>query len=631
MQQQKNEKSKTEWWLAEREAWAPAEDISVSDWAARYRVLPKQSAIPGPWRNSLTPYAAGVMDAFRDPYIEQITIMASVQSTKTESAYNMLGFAICQDPAPALIIMPTAKTLKKVNKRLRSMLLVSPELAAHTTGDPDDLRYEVLQLDRMEIYFGTAGSEADLQFVEARYLLADEIDLYPPGALKMAVDRLTTYWNRKVVVMSRPTTPDGQINREYGRSDRRKYHVPCPACGWHQVLWFKQVKHRGEKLGEWPADLRNPEYIKEQRVARYECEHCQAEIDDRDKPAMLAGGKWVPEGHDFDPATGELAPLPAVSHAGFWWNVLYSPFKNFSEVAAEFFDCRGDREKLRNFTTQWLAEPWKEVINVRPASALLSLRTARPALVVPAGTVALTAGIDTQKAGFWCVIRAWKLEPPESHLVRYGFLESLADLERWLFEDVYTTEDGIALPVWRAGMDTGGGEGEAGEATMTEQVYGWLRARGRGRVFGVKGASRRLAGGKKMQMSIIDRMPSGRALPGGIRLWLLDTDLLKDAIWSRIESGQFFLHAGAGEDYARHLAAEAKERDARGRTAWVVQGARANHLLDCEVYAAAMADPECWGGLLVLPRQPGPGAGDQGAGEGEVNPFTGRGRGEWLR
>jgi phage terminase large subunit GpA-like protein len=207
----------------------------------------------------------------------------------------------------------------------------------------------------------------------------------------------------------------------------------------------------------------------------------------------------------------------------------------------------------------------------------------------------------------------------------------LADLERWLFEDVYTTEDGAALPVWRAGMDTGGGEGEAGEATMTEQVYGWLRARGRGRVFGIKGASRRLAGGKKMLMSLIDRMPSGRALPGGIRLWLLDTDLLKDAIWSRIESGQFFLHAGAGEDYARHLAAEAKERDARGRTAWVVQGARANHLLDCEVYAAAMADPECWGGLLVLPRQPGPGAGDQGAGEGEVNPFTGRGRGEWLR
>ena len=85
-------------------------------------MLPKASAIPGLWNNRLGPYAAGVMDAFNDPWVERITIMAAVQSMKTESVYNMLGWAICQDPAPALIVMPTLNTMKRVNRRIRKML-----------------------------------------------------------------------------------------------------------------------------------------------------------------------------------------------------------------------------------------------------------------------------------------------------------------------------------------------------------------------------------------------------------------------------------------------------------------------------------------------------------------------------
>lgn len=613
---------------AERGAWAPPEDITVSRWAERFRVLPKQSAIPGPWRNALTPYAQGVMDAFNDPWVEQITIMAAVQSTKTESAYNMLGWLICQDPAPVLVIMPTQKTLKKVNRRLRTMLLVSPELNKHMTSDPDDIRYDLFQLDRMEIYFGTAGSEADLQFVEAKILLADEIDLYPAGALKMAMDRLTTYWNRKVIVLSRPTTPEGEVNREYLRSDRRKYWVPCPYCGWFQVLSFKQVKHGGEKRGEWPENKRGPEYIKGQRAARYECLNCQAEIDDGDKAQMLARGVWVPEGQPLDQATGETSAPPPTAHVGFWWNVLYSPFKNFSEVAAEFFEAKGEREKLRNFTTQWLAEPWQEVDLIRPAAALLALCTERAPLVVPAGTQALTAGIDTQRLGFYCVIRAWRLEPPESHLIRYGYLGSWEELERWLFGEVYASEDGQLYRVSRAGIDTGGTGGYAGAASMTEQVYQWLRRQGRNVVFGIKGSSRALAGGRKMMESIIDKLPSGKPFIGGLRLWLLDTGAFKDAIWSRIDAGQFQLHSQTGADYAAHLSSEIRVVDVRGRTTWTVQGSQPNHLLDCEVYAAAMADAECWGGVAAMPR-PASRARD-GAEAERVNPFTGKRPGEWL-
>jgi phage terminase large subunit GpA-like protein len=191
----------------------------------------------------------------------------------------------------------------------------------------------------------------------------------------------------------------------------------------------------------------------------------------------------------------------------------------------------------------------------------------------------------------------------------------------------------MAYPVWRAGIDIAGGETEPGEHTITEQVYEWLRLSGQGRVFGVKGSPRPLPGGKKMSLSVIDKMPGskGRPIPGGVRLWHLNTVMLKDAIWARIESKRFWLHAEAEETYASHLTAEAKERDKYGRHIWVIQGRRANHLLDCEVYAAAMADPECWGGVLVLPRPGPPKPAAPVDREDEVNPFTGEPTGRWLK
>jgi phage terminase large subunit GpA-like protein len=628
------------WFPTERAAWRPPEDITVSEWAERHRVLPKQSAIPGPWSNRLVPYAVGVMDAFIDPAVERITIMASVQSAKTESAYNMLGYAISQDPAPALVVMPTDKTLKRVNKRLQDMIIGSPELSQYLTGDPDDLQKRLIMLQRMEIHFATAGSKSDLANVEARYILLDEPDRYPSetgdegSPMEMAEARATTYWNRKIIQPCTPTVPEAYVNIEYERSDKRQFYVPCPYCGGYQVLVFKQVKHLGEPRGQWPPDRRAPDYIKRERVARYECLHCQAEIDDRDKPAMLALGKWVPAGHPIA-LDGAMPPIPPTSHVGFHWNALYSPFRNFSEVAAQFWATRKDREKFKTFVNLWLAEPWKEIIKERPASRVMELCTNRPALVVPEGTLALTAGIDNQKFGFWVVIRAWVFTPGgsiDSHLVRYGYVGSFGELETWLFEDVYREEGGgLTYPVWRSAIDTGGSQGEAGEATMTEQVYDWLRRVARGRVFGVKGAARSLVGGKKMSFSLIDKFPSGKPIPGGIRLWHLDTGQFKDDIWSRVETGRFHLHTGVGMDYAAQLASEAKERDQRGREVWKLRAGFAdNHLLDCEVYAAAMADPECWGGVLVLPRvgsaeQVGP-AEDPGG----INPLTGRPRGDFL-
>ena len=81
------------------------------------------SAEPGQWRNSRTPYLRGIMNAFSDPLIEEITVMASTQIGKTEGMYNMLGYAIDQDAGPALLVLPRKEDAKSISyNRVKPML-----------------------------------------------------------------------------------------------------------------------------------------------------------------------------------------------------------------------------------------------------------------------------------------------------------------------------------------------------------------------------------------------------------------------------------------------------------------------------------------------------------------------------
>jgi phage terminase large subunit GpA-like protein len=632
------------WTKRELEAWLPPDNSLVSDFAAQDRYLVSDfSAFQGQWEHRAY-YAIEPMDAFIDPILEELTLMAAAQSVKTEIVHNQLGYAIKNDPAPALLVMPSLKSTKIVNERIKQMILASPALIKHLTGKEDDLSLNKIKLDNMSIYFATAGSDADLRNVFARYIILDEQDGYPASTEKgkqgspigQAKARAITVWNRKFLNLSTPTLESGNINKSYQKSDMRRYWMPCPHCLGYQILTFWRLKHVGCRLGEWPKDARDEDYIISNSVSRYECIHCGREIEHRYKSWMDQMGTWVPEckiseraercvdclQRDVKPEGPSASYCPKITrdgsvaiprlrsrHRGYQWSAMISPFVTWDTMAAEFFKSKDDPETYKDFVQLYLGEIWREATIKREADEILELRTERPALNVPPGTIALTSGVDNQKHGKWVVIRAWIRDGRaiESHLIRHGFVETWDELDQWIFEYVYTIEDsGIVLPIWRGGIDIGGSDtDDFSDETMTEEVYDWLRRKGRGVMFGVKGMSRQIGGGKKMRSSIIDRMPSrkgkiGKPIPGGLKLWLLDTALIKNAIWSRIESGKFHLHADADSTYAKHMTAERKEKTSQGKTIWIAKGRHANHLFDAEVYAAAMADPECDGGVMVL-------------------------------
>mgnify|MGYP000093281908 CR=1 FL=1 len=94
-------------------------------------VLPDTNAIPGPFRNSVTPYLAEIMDAFSNEDVERIVFVKPTQVGGTTALENMLASAIDQDPAPTMIVYPSKELAERtVEAKLEPMIRQCKPLAA---------------------------------------------------------------------------------------------------------------------------------------------------------------------------------------------------------------------------------------------------------------------------------------------------------------------------------------------------------------------------------------------------------------------------------------------------------------------------------------------------------------------
>ena len=112
------------------ETLRPPDDITVSQWAERSRILDDRSShMPGPWRNDMTPYLTGIMDEFTNWETEKIVFCKPTQVGGTEALNNMLGYVVAQDAAPTLIVYPTDELAEFTSdNRIRPMIQACPEL-----------------------------------------------------------------------------------------------------------------------------------------------------------------------------------------------------------------------------------------------------------------------------------------------------------------------------------------------------------------------------------------------------------------------------------------------------------------------------------------------------------------------
>lgn len=528
------------------------------------------------------------MDAFTDPFVEEITVMAASQVGKTEGMFNMLGYIVDQDPGPTLVVLPRESDAKSVSyNRVLPMIRGSRCLSKHLPKFLDDITKLEYHLDRMILFFAGSNSPADLASRPIRYLFLDEIDKYPKFSgreadpIKLASERQKTFWNKKTVKVSTPTTRDGYIYREYERSDQRKYYVPCPHCGGYQVLVFAQVK--------WPKNERSAELIKNERLAWYECCHCGQRIEDYQKNKMLLGGRWVPYGAEIDEAGNISGEYVKSKHRGFWINSLYSPWLTWGDIAAEFLKSKDYIELLMNFVNSWLAEVWEEKVEETTVDKVRSLSCDYDEGVVPEDVIVLTAGVDVQKDHFYYVVRGWGYYE-ESWLIRAGRVDYWEDIVDVLFKTEYRRISSMeTLPVYLSCIDSG---------YRTDEVYAFCR-KWRDKTKAVKGQED-ISGGRFYRASKIDiNSRTGSVIPGGLVLWNININQYKDKINRLVTSRdpkKWHIFRNPSDEYLSQFTAEHKvlvrnRNTGKAKELWQKKKeAIANHYLDAEVYAVAAAD-----------------------------------------
>ena len=605
----------------ERKVFRKHKKIPVSIWCERYRHV-TMSILPGKWKNSVTPYLAGIMDASFFLSVQTIIVCKAPQVGGTESVLNCIGYAIDRDPGPVLCIYPDELTARENNQdRIQPMIRTSPRLRGYMTGLDDDSSLLKISLQHMPIYMAWARSAARLANKPIRYVIFDETDKYPDTAGKRETDpislgeaRTITYrHNCKKWKISTPTTEAGNIWKALTTEAQVifDFWVKCPACGGLQKMTFGQIKwaHKTEPGADGKLHSEDPETIEAEKLAWYECPHCLAQWNDYDRDLAVRHGRWRDRFTETDIA--EYLRVHKPVKIGFHLPSWLSPFVSLSSPAAAFLRGLTDMNKFKDFHNKHLAEPWKFTVISKNTEQILAARCALPAQTVPEAAVALTVGVDVQMHGFWFVVRAWSADMT-SWLIHYGFLAVWEEVERLIFDSAYPVGDtGRVLKPFRAAVDTGGGK-KYEEMTMTEETYFWLiKNRGRGgcALWGTKGASYAMPGMLSVGSGIVST-PAGKKLPEALRILSVDTGKAKDQFHFRLQlatkddtrdlPGAAFLHADTGADYVAQILAEEKQINERGGEEWINVHQRANHIFDAEILAAACVEMEFPGGGLRL-------------------------------
>ena len=556
-----------------RKILVPPEQISVSEWAEKYRVLDETSNISGHWSNSITPYLVGIMDTYLDPWVREIYFCKSTQVGGTEALINLLCYILMMMPAPTMIVYPNKDLAKDIsNGKLKPAFRLIPDIKKVFLERKT--KQTLLKFKRMSIYLRSAETPAQLASVAIKYLFFDEIDKMGGASEKeaspynLAKERTKTYSSQsKIYACSTPTLKTNYIWRLHDNSDEvRHYFVPCPHCGEMIELKWKQVIIQEDK------DKKLSPYERAQGAV-YVCQECGCIINNSDKPQMLQKGEWraVKKRGKGKPKT-----------VGFWINALYSVFVTWESMAEEFLKSKDDPEELQNFVNSWLAETWEETKLKTSADLVMERQTELEQYILPEWTKLLTGGVDVQENCFYWTIRAWG-NFSTSQNIAHGQAFTFKEVER-IMNLKYTMADGTEMIISLALIDSG---------DQTDLVYDFCTDNSDW-ALPCKGASKPMQ--SHYRISKVNK-PDSKAY--GMDLVMVDGGKYKDMIASRMRrdngEGSWMVYKGCDREYAEQVTSEHKVNVRAGngkkRLAWVLKRTHAdNHYLDAEVYAYAAAD-----------------------------------------
>jgi len=572
--------------------YKPPEDLTVTEWAEKHRYLSREtSAEPGPWRTSRTPYLRGPMDAFTDPKVRKIVMVAASQVGKTELELNVLGYIIDQDPGSVLYIHPNLEGARKfvrerVDPMIRDCKTIKSRVApvkAKTSGNT--ILQKTFPGGILKV-IGT-NSPSALASTPVRYIICDEIDRFGKSAgdegdpLALAEARQTSFYNAKTVEVSTPTIKgDSRIERSFDSGTQERYKLKCPECGEFREIVFDDIKFEHSF-----TKIKGKKIYTVGKIG-WLCHGC---------------GSLIPEDVMKKQPAGWFADNPeALEQKGvrsFWLNAFVSPWTPWKTIVLKWLEAIDDEQRRQVICNTLLGQLWEDRGDLPDEDKLLSRREdygKRPNgsdVELPEGVFVLTCGVDTQDNRLeYEVIGHGHYK--ETWGIKSGFIMGRPDDEEtWerldeIIDHVYRFHSGKGLRVSITFVDQGGHFGQSVKAAC--------RARFHKRVFAISGK-----GGESVPYT----SPATKVIVAeDKRVWCwhytIGVDEGKAAIMANLkvqESGAKFCHfprnesAGYDMRYFNGLLSEKLVQNAR-RGGWMwekLPGHTRNEALDCRNYALA--------------------------------------------
>ena len=170
--------------------------------------------------------------------------------------------------------------------------IVRPEPPARRGADSRRLKF----VGNGHLYMRGSDSKRQVSSVDADIVMLDEFDQMAEGVFELALKRIASSRAGQIILTSTPRYSETGINGLYLQSDRRRYHIPCPACTLKQPL-------------EWEANV-------DMESATIVCRACRQPMNTR------ATGAWIAD----KPGNSEIH--------GYHINRLYSPWVDIPSMIA---------------------------------------------------------------------------------------------------------------------------------------------------------------------------------------------------------------------------------------------------------------------------------------------------------
>lgn len=566
----------------------PKEEMTISEWADRYMVLPQGSNEEGHFSSESIPYQKAIMDSITAPEVTDTVVMSSSQVGKTTIVMCGIAYYIDYEPATQILVLPTIKDAEKFSKtRFAQIIAGIPQLACKVADPKSRNSNNTILLKSYpggSIAICGANSPSSLASDPRRIIWMDEVDRFPESAgtegspVKLAEKRATSFWNKKRIKTSTPTIAGrSRIEDEYNKGSMEEWNVQCPECGEWQTYSFKRLDFETVSMA---------------------CAGCGVLVPER---------AWKDSSHKWIAAHPERKKVRS-----FRLNEMCSPFVDWIEIIENFKDADRklkrfhDPEDMKVFVNTVLGEVWDETDYIENAvdEDKLESRAEVYAADIPEGVLLLTASVDVQDNRFEVEVRGWARNYETWGIYKTEIEGNLIMDEPWerleeYLDQTFYFENGAGLNIAGFAIDTGG--------HFTNKTYKWvkkMKAKGK-KCYGVKG----YAGKPNLKLlhhravvDITEEHNGKKVVVDRTIIHILGVDSGKDDIMNRLqisEPGEGYCHFPLGEDrgydseYFEGLVSEQKvTKKVKGviKDVWIKKSGVRNEPLDLFNYNYAVVE-----------------------------------------